>query len=244
MCTVLLPQGDNPTAVNKYINHIIYHIIYHIISYIISYQLHYSHSITLTLGTILVTPPLTSMFLSRQDNFLVLSSLALSPACCCVVGGHATADLMQQKVVINNQIDLCWRRRYEVVKVSRRDKSLGKLPIMLCSLLRKTATVSECVSPKSLQDCLVNAALRPINLKTSQHRGATVNPAPFSPVPRLCKYFMHEPPYLTFVNNANLLVRFSAVRIAVPECLLCASSRQVVRLLRADIPQTARTVRG
>jgi hypothetical protein len=102
---------------------------------------------------------------------------------------------------------------------------------MLCSLLRKTGTVSECVSPKSLQDCLVNATLRPINLKTSQHRGATVNPAPFSPVLRLCKYFMHKPPYLIFVNNSNLLVRLNAVRIAVPECLLCAGLRVHGRLL-------------
>ena len=130
-----------------------------------------------------------------------------------------------------------------VVKVSRRDKALGKLPIMLCSLLRKTATVSECVSPKSVQDCLVNAALRPINLKTSQHRGATANPAPFSPVPRLCKYFMHETPCLIFLKNSNRLVRFNAVRIAVPECLLCASSRLVVGLLLADNRQPARTVR-
>ena len=34
MCTVLLPQGVNPTAVNKYL--ISYHISYHIISYIIN----------------------------------------------------------------------------------------------------------------------------------------------------------------------------------------------------------------
>jgi len=40
MCTVLLPQGVNPIAVNKYIiisHHIIYHIIYRIVSYIVSY---------------------------------------------------------------------------------------------------------------------------------------------------------------------------------------------------------------
>ena len=35
-------------------------------------ELHYIHSITLTLDTNLFTPPLTSMFLSRQDKFLVL----------------------------------------------------------------------------------------------------------------------------------------------------------------------------
>jgi hypothetical protein len=35
MCTVLLPPGGYPIAVNKYISyHISYHIIYHIISYI------------------------------------------------------------------------------------------------------------------------------------------------------------------------------------------------------------------
>ena len=46
-CTVLLPPGVNPIAVNKYIVscHIIYHVISYIISYIISYHVMSCHII-------------------------------------------------------------------------------------------------------------------------------------------------------------------------------------------------------
>jgi hypothetical protein len=108
---------------------------------------------------------------------------------------------------------------------------------MLCCLLRKTATVSESVSEQVYKTLLSTLHYDPINLQTSQHRGATVNRASFSPFPRHCKHFTHEAPCLIFVNYSNRLGRFNVVRIAVPEWLLCASSQQVVGLLRADILQ-------
>ena len=76
MCTVLLPPGDNPIVVNKYIisYHIIYHIyhiIYHIISYHISYHIiSYQHDAQFESNK-------SSFFISNPDIFVLLILLAL-----------------------------------------------------------------------------------------------------------------------------------------------------------------------
>ena len=101
MCTVLLPPGDNPITVSKYItsHHIIYHIIsyhiishhisYHIISYHISYHIISHHIISYHIISYHISYHITSYHISyhiisyhiikKKTN--ALTSLLSDPSC-------------------------------------------------------------------------------------------------------------------------------------------------------------------